>query len=147
MNIIDGEIAQQVEDCLEDKLACFKALLGLTQEQVKITKGEDKEEHIDLKGLDLILQQKEDQLNMLKRIDHSLKGLNKLQAVKEKMGALAQIIRELVALEEISYQNLSTSQLALKEEMVNHQRIKGLTKVYINRPAQTAYPKFMERQI
>jgi len=146
MNIVGEKITQQMESYLEEKLACFKALLDLTREQVSITK----EEHINLKSLELILQQKEDRLARIKEIDHLLKrkGLSESSAInKEKTVPLVQIMKEMVSLEEVSYQSLFHSQLSLREELVDHHRKKGLRKLYINRVAQTAAPKFMEREI
>jgi hypothetical protein len=134
---------QQLESYLEEKVTCFKVLLELTREQEKITKEED----MDLKRLDLILKQKEVQVNKIKRIDKFLNGRKGSEITNEKTTTLAQIIKDLIALEESSYQNLSSAQLPLKEELLNHHRKRGLKKLYTNRPVGIICPKFIEREI
>jgi hypothetical protein len=139
---ISGQ-TQQLERYLEERLVYFRVLLDLTQEQVRITK----EKQIDLKRLNFILQQKEDQLKALRKIDHILSDLHRSQIVKEKTILLTQIIKNIISLEEVSYRDLYSGQLALREELVSHYRKKGMMKLYINRPGQITCPKFMEKEI
>jgi hypothetical protein len=132
-----------VERYLEEKLNLFKVLLDLTREQDNITREKD----IDLKKLNLILKQKDAQINKIKGIDQILRTRKGSTTTNENPNTLAQIIKDLLSLEESSYRNLYSNQSTLKDELLDHHGKRGLKKLYANRPKNNPCPKFIERNI